>query len=344
MTRKTHDCIWCDAKGVLTSQEHATAVEIQRQMDAIIEEEEEHRRMNVIDWARRYVELGWYPLPLKYGTKDLRDREGLKRLYQPEDFLPTNNIGLQLASARDALRPNKYVAVDFDAPELTPKIVSAFLPHTCGWGRESKPLAQILYRCSVEKTLQVKDLAKGEMILEVRASHQSMCPPSTHPSGERLDWLNDDLTLNELEWKHLQRCVNLIATWVLVVRIYPAPGARHYFGVYLAGFLRHLGVAAEEAIRILELAAEHVGDREFRDRLDAIRSTFDKSDDDPLGGAGKLAEDIDDKTRSEPFIKSLRKISQRHARLRDGCRRATSPEARREHHHRARPPRGRSVL
>lgn len=262
--------------------------------------------MTIIEAARRYIELGWYPIPLRFGAKELRDKDGLSRIYAASDFQDTDNIGLQLVSARDTKRPNKIVAVDFDASEITPNVVWTFLPATCGWGRESKPLSQILYRCAVDKSHYLKDENDGSMLLEVRASHQSMCPPSTHPNGEQVRWIKDDLTVNELEWKTLQRCVNLVATYALMSRYYRDRGARHYWGLYLAGFLQKLGLTQEEAFKLFELAGEFRGDREVKDRLDAVRTTYARPDDDPTAGSNALAEEMGDDGKA--FIKSLQKI------------------------------------
>ena len=59
---------------------------------------------------------------------------------------------------------------------------TAFLPTTNAvWGRPSTPRAKRLYLCpGVEKTVAFKDLAsdKEATVLELRAKHQDMAPPS----------------------------------------------------------------------------------------------------------------------------------------------------------------------
>jgi len=247
--------------------------------------------------------------------KDLRDRDGLSRIYTAAEFRDTDNIGLQLVSARDTKRPNKLVAVDFDARELIPRGIWAFMPHTCGWGRESKPISQILYRCEVDKSVVLKDLGDGSTLIEIRASHQSMCPPSAHPNGEKVTWISGstregesvpDLTSNELDSKNLRRRVNLVATLALMIRYYRDRGARHYWGLYLAGLLEKLGLSEEETSKLFELAGEARSDPEVKDRLDAVHTTFARPDDDPVAGSKALIEEMGD--AGKPFVDSLRKI------------------------------------
>jgi hypothetical protein len=236
-------------------------------------------------------------------------------VYTPEEFEPGDNVGLHLVSSRDRDRSIKLVAVDFDAPEILPAAAAAFLPKTAGWGRASKPISQLLFVSPFERSLAHKDLcfepdARDERaratLIEVRAEHQSMCPPSVHPNGERLAWLAEDITALVLEPKALRRGVDLLATYALIARYYNPRKARHFWGLYLAGFLHQLGLTLEECTAAVRLAGEHVRDPEVKDRLDAVRNTYAKPDDDPLAGAPRLAEEIGDKGKN--FIASLRRI------------------------------------
>jgi len=268
--------------------------------------------MSVPEAAALYFARGWHPLPLRFGQKELRDKDGLTRTYTAEDFTEQDNIGLCLISARD-LRPVKLIAIDFDAPEITPSAVWAFFPKTCGWGRESKPISQLLYTASYEKSVQVKDLGhkdpKRQTLVEVRATHQSMCPPSIHPNGESVLWIAESESLEALALEpiKLNRAVSLIATYALMARYYPVSGARHFWGLYLAGLLNQLALTQDEATACFKLAGEFNHDGDIKDRLDAVRTTFAKPDDDPVGGTQKLIEDMGDDV-GQAFVKSLKKI------------------------------------
>ena len=267
--------------------------------------------MTVREWAQRYIDQGWYPLPLRFGQKELRDKDGLERVYTAEDFEETNNIGIRLVDAKDKDRGVKLVAVDFDAPELTQEAVWSFLPRSCGWTRPSKSISQVLYVAAFDKPVTLKDLGSGKegaTLIEIRVKHQSMAPPSMHPNGEQLAWLTNDLTAFALETPVLRRYVDLLGTYSLIARYYPRKGARHAWGLYLAGFLARLGLKSDEAVKIFQLAGAYVQDPELKDRLDAVRSTFAHPDDDPIGGAKKLLEEMGDDDRAKSFVESLRKI------------------------------------
>lgn len=259
---------------------------------------------NVRGWVQRYLERGWHPLPLKFAEKELRDKDGLKRTYALEDFTESDNVGLQLGSSRSG------VAIDFDASEITPDVVWRFLPASFGWGRASKPLSQVLYKCGIDKSLVLRDLGavkEKATLVEVRATHQSMVPPSVHPNSEDIMPVNPDLTATDLDPKVLLRAARLLATYALIIRYYPPSGARHYWGLHLVGFFRYLDLKQDEVTQLIQLSARTVSDPEIKDRLDVIRSTFARDDDDPIGGAKLLAENMDPE-RGPKFIASLRSI------------------------------------
>lgn len=274
--------------------------------------------------AAAYIARGWYPVPLRPHTKNLRDKEGLRRVYSPEDFGPEDNLGLHLVDTADHLRSVKLVAADFDAPEIGLTAVRTFLPSSAGWGRKSKPVSQVLYVCPMEKSLQHKDRGyepdpghpdMKATLIELRASGHSMAPPSVHPCGESLHWLSSDLKTQVTEPPEvlavaptaLRRGVDLLATHAMIVRYYPPPGARHSWGLYLAGFLKQLGVTEEEATSLFRLACEAVGDRETKNRFGELESTFSKNEDDPTGGATKLAEEMG-APQGKKFVETLTHI------------------------------------
>lgn len=264
--------------------------------------------------AARYISLGWYPIPLSPGTKEPFDRDWLDRVYVPADFKPNDNIGLRLVDKADA-RALKVVAIDFDAPEIHPGVVREFLGplgDTAGWGRGSKSVSQLLYEAPFEKLIALKDLAAASTtdkatLVEIRTGkHQSMCPPSIHPSGEQLQWLSDRREPLSVEPERLRRAVNLVATYALLARYWPASGARHDWTLAVAGCLRNLSVTSEEAERLVRLATQHAGDPNGHDRVTEVRKTYEKPEQAHLAGAGRLADLMGDAGRS--FTESLRKV------------------------------------
>lgn len=262
--------------------------------------------MNTREAAQRYIDQGWYPVPLKKGTKEFRDKRGLDKTYLADEFGEDDNIGIRTVSSKDSNRSEKVVAVDFDAHEITKDAVWAFFPKTCGWGRASKELSQLLYSCSIDSMTAIKDLISKSVILELRVDHQSMAPPSTHPNGEAIEWLDPlDLTATVITPEELRRYANLLATYVMLARYYPPERARHFWGLYVAGLLKNLRVTVDECLLMMRMAGTHAKDKEIRDRLSAIASTFAKDDD--ISGVSGIEEQMGTE-RGSLFVKTLRKI------------------------------------
>jgi predicted P-loop ATPase len=142
------------------------------------------------------------------------------------------------------------------------------------------------------------------MIVEIRANHQDSAPPSSHPEGEILFWtepIGEPATVDCLD---LMKAVRLLATASLIARYYAPPGGRHDWCLALAGSLRSLGLTAEEAVKVVGAASDAANDSKTADRLTEVRTTYAKSEDDPVRGGKALNEIHGSKT----FTKSLSKI------------------------------------
>jgi predicted P-loop ATPase len=268
------------------------------------------------DAAAALIQQGLYPIPLRPKSKACRDAKWLEKVYSPEDFSDEDNVGLLLVGAADR-RSVKVAAVDFDAAELSAEVVDAFFPRTAGWGRETKAVSQLLYRVPFDKSVKYEDQAAKDKggdkatLVEVRVDHQSMIPPSVHPNGERLTWRPgvdvQALHIAEIQADELTRLVRLAATTAMVVRNYPPAGARHEWGLAMAGFLRHLGLPESEAGKVLGLAADRAGDLKKADRLQELATTYAAAEDARLKGSGALIEEMG-ADRGQPFVKTLRRI------------------------------------
>lgn len=127
--------------------------------------------------AARYIERGWPVVPLAEGSKACKTEGWLKLVFQPDDFQPGDNIGIRSVGGK--------VVSDADSQEAV-ALADTFLPPTGAvWGRASKPAAKRLYICNgIDKTIAFKDSKQGDTLLELRANHQDMAPPSVHPSGD----------------------------------------------------------------------------------------------------------------------------------------------------------------
>lgn len=258
---------------------------------------------DTIEAASFYQGLGWYPIPLRPGTKECKDSDWKERSYDATDFKTDDNIGIRLVKDGD-VRGKKIVGIDLDCEEAV-SVAWAFLPKSGFWKRHSKAISQVLYESKFNGPIVYKDA--DATIVEIRVDHQSMAPPSIHPNGEKLEWGSDSLEAIEIEPKVLKKAVQMIATSALVARYYPTSGSRHDWCLALAGSLKLFGLTEDEVVLIVTEAAKAMGgDGKISDRKTEIRTTFSRADDEPLAGMSKLVEILGD--RGKPFVDSLRKF------------------------------------
>jgi hypothetical protein len=270
-------------------------------------------RMKIREAADWMIVRGWYPIPLRSKTKECRDSDWRDRVYVAEEFNPDDNIGIRLIKASDE-RSNKVVGIDADASEVV-AVLGHFLPQTRAlWGRETKQISQLLYLSKFEKPITYRDIETGKTLVEIRVDHQSMAPPSVHPNGEQISWVLKtpwekielaDITAAEIDSTVLLHSVQLIATCALIARYYNPPGNRHEWTLVMSGVLREFDISEDECRLIFERAAKLAKDDKIKDRLVEIRSTYQKGEDDPVAGSGKLGEYMD---TAKTFLESLRKI------------------------------------
>lgn len=259
-----------------------------------------HLGNDVRRWAKFYINgLGWQVVPLMPGEKACKGTDWLNLIFKPDDFDPTDNIGIRSVSG--------LVVVDLDAEE-TVALADAFLPETSAiYGRASRPRAKRLFTLEdpPKKTVVFKDVENATLV-ELRANHQDMAPPSIHPEGERLHWESRSLGCAEaVDFENLHRSVKLLATAALVGRHYNPPHARHEWCLALAGMLRKCEVTEEEATLVIKQAGGYAKDPKVPDRLSEVQSTYAKSDDEPLSADNAL---INLMLEGETFVKSLSKI------------------------------------
>jgi len=240
-------------------------------------------------------------VPLTAGQKAPSATNWIRLVFKADDFKPDDNIGIRST--------NGLVDIDCDAAEVV-LVASHFLPTTGAiYGRTSKPRAHWLYTSGFEKPIVYKDqcvAADKATLIEIRVNHQSMAPPSMHPDGERIEWVGQCGEATKVDAEDLVRAVRLCATCALIARHYNPPGDRHDWGLALAGALHRFGLTEEECAKVITVAASVVKDKEVKDRLAAIKSTYARNDDDPLKSFNALIETMKDK--GKPFVATLQKI------------------------------------
>jgi hypothetical protein len=236
---------------------------------------------SVPEAARELLSRGFLPLPLDPKSK------GTKRPGWPDfrtaperveaDFPAAGNLGVLLGEVSGGL-----VDLDLDSPEAL-RLASTFLPASgLVSGRESAPDSHRFYVSPGAPYLKLDDPLRGKAkdatILEIRsgtlsAAHQTMVPPSIHPSGERVAWsrFGEPAAVPAAD---LERAARELAAASLLLRYLPARDGsthRHDFFLALSGVLLRGEWEAERAKRFEAAIRKAAGDESNREA--AVAST-----------------------------------------------------------------------
>jgi hypothetical protein len=147
---------------------------------------------------------------------------------KPEDIPAGSNIGLIMGH-----RSGGLCDVDLDCREAL-ALADIYLPATGAcFGRKSKPLSHWLYIASGARFAKFADPISGDMLVELRCdgsggegAHQTMAPPSLHPSGERVEWHGDVIAPAVVDHRILHNRVRWLAIGSLVMRYVSEYAAR----------------------------------------------------------------------------------------------------------------------
>ncbi|MEN9800541.1 MAG: hypothetical protein RL653_4238 [Pseudomonadota bacterium] len=150
----------------------------------------------LLEAARHYRKLGWRMVPVPHKSKAPKIRGWPTFEAGPDlgEHFTDGNLGVILGPLSGNL-----VDVDLDSPEAV-DLAPTFLPGTWTFGRKSKPKSHWLYLVPGGALPRVfRDLpntdGKRTTLLELRAGGakvlQTVFPPSTHVSGERIEWSED---------------------------------------------------------------------------------------------------------------------------------------------------------
>jgi RecA-family ATPase len=180
------------------------------------------------------------------------------------------NVGVRLGAASGGLTD-----IDLDCAEAI-TIAPYVLPKTPAiFGRKSKRNSHLLYittlsnDCDTAAT-QARDPRTKGMLLELRIgggdkSAQTVFPPSTHESGELIQW-EEAGEPAAVDGDELIRKVRLVAACALMARYWPGEGGRHQAALIVGGFLARAGLHRTEARVCAEAIAKAAGDKEWKDR------------------------------------------------------------------------------
>lgn len=227
--------------------------------------------------ALAYRARGWWPIPIPLRTK-APNYDGWPDLRLDGEELSTafaRPCGISVILGE----PSGWLTdIDLDAPEVV-VLADSFLPHTeAVFGRASKLRSHRLYIVEGSRTTKFHDPRRMSpedkgMLVEIRSTGaQTVFPPSTHPSGETINWVETGEPA-EVAAPDLLGAVSRLAAAALLVRHYPTPGTRHDFILALAGTLLRGGWSEEQARSLVEIVARAAGDEEARGRLGDVRTT-----------------------------------------------------------------------
>jgi putative DNA primase/helicase len=206
----------------------------------------------------RYIKRGWSPVPIPSGTKGPRLKNWqdlrLKAEDIPKYFNNSQNVGIINGPASGHL-----VTVDLDCDEAL-AVAGRFLSPTLTGGRDSKPDAHWWFICPglEHKAFETTD---DGTILELRSTdHQTVVPPSVHPTGERYRWSRSGLDAERVEPDALLDAGRRLATASLIARYLPehkdrgGAGGRYHYALAVAGYLLRHEPGREKAVNLLKAA------------------------------------------------------------------------------------------
>jgi hypothetical protein len=219
-----------------------------------------------------YIKLGWavVPIPEKQKGPSLNNWPALRIRVEevPQYFSEGMNIGLILGDASRGL-----VDVDLDCAEAA-AVAADFLPPTglCH-GRKSSPRSHWWYVADpIPQYAAYNDIDGGRM-LELRSTgHQTVVPPSVHPSGELIVW-HDEQGPPKVGPDEIETAVRRLAACTLVARHWPEKGSRNKAALALTGALLRIGWAPSEVARFVSAGARAAGDEEWQQRGSCATST-----------------------------------------------------------------------
>lgn len=272
----------------------------------------EARSGGAAEAALAYYELGWEPLILPFKKKSPRGKWKEPRAWTLHairgEFNGNVNVGIALGE-----RSSGLVDIDFDCPEAAQlaKVVLADLP---SFGRTGSPFSHRVAYAKLKKgrlVFQLPDAAAQTigadraMLLEVRGNgHQTMFPPSTHPSGEVVGWHDDPRNIPEIDGGELARRCGLLAALSAISMHYPkVAGERDEICLILTGVLVRCKLSNGEVDKLVVAVATVAGDDEAEKRAGKAESSREKiGSGEPAWGLPQLCERLN----MEPLEPKLR--------------------------------------
>ncbi len=253
---------------------------------------------NMLSAVHDYISRGWAPIPIPHRGKGPRI-EAWQNLRINAETAPSHfngtrqNVGIILGKASGGLTD-----LDLDCPEA---IAAApyILPKTAIFGRASKPASHWIYCTKLSATQDraaIKFLGSDKTgLLEIRmgaggAGAQTVFPPSTHVSGEAIEWVGPGPSeIADVDGDDILQSAHRLAAAAELARNYPKIGGRHDAAFVLGGFLARCEFSPAEASLFVEAvgaASLQPGDK----RRDMARTARNGANAEKRAGFPMLAE------------------------------------------------------
>jgi len=221
------------------------------------------------DLLRAYFSKRLHIIPVPLQSKAPTIEGWPEKEFTINDFSYETNVGLVLGNLVD---------VDVEISSLG-EIINLFLDSSCKAiiSRGGKKYSHFIFATKngeTTKTIQWK--FDNKLLVEIRTGkQQTIIPPSIHPSGEELKWLNDSFDITEIEFNSLVRSINL-ATITYALSLMWIKGYRQNLALYASGWLLKLGYTIEEVERVINVLGHLTQDEEIRQRVSTVKSTYKK--------------------------------------------------------------------
>ena len=221
--------------------------------------------------ALEYVAMGFAPIPIRLREKGPNFSKWQSLTLTDESateyFNGTRqNIGIRLGAASGGL-----VDIDLDCDEA--RVAAQYLlpPTGCMFGRSGSRRSHRLYNVGGDaEYASFTDPQEPETLCEIRGDggHQTVFPPSIHPSGEPIEWDSFAGEPPHVSEAELACAVRRVAASALLAKYWPGvhSKSRHNAARALSGVLIGNGWSVDDAQAFLRATAEAAGDDEVEDR------------------------------------------------------------------------------
>jgi len=228
----------------------------------------------VPEWLQKYVDRGFRLVFYPTKRKGPVTKGWEAKTFTAADYKEGDNVGVMCGHE---IQPGKFlVDIDFDWAEGVPLAKRLLPPTEFGFGRDSRKLSHAFYTAGSPLVTRVFDDVDGKRIVEMRAlssdgtlGHQTMIPPSVHPSEEIVTLRMDGAIGHD---DNVERRVVMYAIGCLLFQHLGQRGLLHDVRLALGGFLLKVGLTEEETITIGEAIAEITGNN-INDVETTVRST-----------------------------------------------------------------------